>query len=47
MPFGELITGTRYLLANSVSSLPASDSVAPWPMKSTGRRDCARSSMTF
>jgi hypothetical protein len=47
MPFGELITGMPYFFANSVSSLPASDKVAPWPMKITGRRDCPRNSMTF
>ena len=39
MPFGELMTGMRYLVANSVSSLLASDSVTPCPMKITGRRE--------
>jgi len=48
MPFGELITGTRYFFANSVRSFPASESVAPWPMKITGRREaCSRSSVAF
>src|SRR2546429_5509368 len=37
MPLGEEITGMRSLRANSVSSLPASDSATPWPMNSTGR----------
>ena len=37
MPLGEEITGMPSLCANSVSSLPASDSVTPWPMNSTGR----------
>ena len=37
MPFGELMTGMGQACASSVSSVPASDSVTPWPMKSTGR----------
>ena len=37
MPFGDEITGMPSLLANSVSSRLASDSVTPWPMKITGR----------
>ena len=37
MPLGEEMTGMRKRCASSVSSLPASDSVTPWPMNSTGR----------
>ena len=37
MPLGEEMTGMRSLWASSVSSLPASASVTPWPMKITGR----------
>ena len=37
MPLGEEMTGMPSLRANSVSSLPASASVTPWPMKITGR----------
>ncbi len=37
MPFGELMTGMRYVFASSVNSLLPSESVMPWPMKITGR----------
>ncbi len=37
MPLGEEMTGMRSRCASSVSSLPASDRVTPWPMNSTGR----------
>jgi len=37
MPFGELMTGIESFLASAVSSTDASESVTPWPMKSTGR----------
>ncbi len=37
MPLGDEITGMPSFLANSVNSRLASDSVTPWPMKSTGR----------
>ncbi len=40
MPFGEVMTGTPSRCDSAVSSGPASESVAPWPMKSTGRCDC-------
>ncbi len=38
MPLGELSTGSANLCASSVSSLPPSESVTPWPMKTAGRR---------
>ena len=37
MPLGEEMTGMRSLCTKAVSSLPASASVTPWPMKITGR----------